>query len=312
MPNGNMLDGKGNDFDRLSTDELLSILHADLNSDPQERLSPESIKRIVKTLRKRDEESGKYKSVDVAAAWERFQAENVFLPEKNDIAGSSSKDLEKETPNKYRSNLGDARLPRRHPVILRKLITVAAVISLLFVTMLVAQAVGIDVFGAIGRWTDETFQFVLLPKEGPALQEDGNMSSVSENHALLQTALNDCGITETLAPSWFPEGFSLFEHKIINNDSGNTVSFFFKDTKQEYFTIQIIKVSSASDIETYLFEKDDSAVKQYVSQGKTFYLLSNLDNQTATWSDGNSLVMIILGNISENDIKAMIDSIGGV
>ena len=312
MPNGNMLDGKGNGFDRLSTDELLSILHADLNSDPQERLSPESIKRIVKTLRKRDEESGKYKSVDVAAAWERFQAENVFLPEKNDIAGSSSKDLEKETPHKYRSNFGDARLPRRHPVILRKLITVAAVISLLFVTMLVAQAVGIDVFGAIGRWTDETFQFVLLPKEGPALQEDGNMSSVSENHALLQTALNDCGITETLAPSWFPEGFSLFEHKIINNDSGNTVSFFFKDTKQEYFTIQIIKVSSASDIETYLFEKDDSAVKQYVSQGKTFYLLSNLDNQTATWSDGNSLVMIILGNISENDIKAMIDSIGGV
>ena len=102
MPNGNMLDGKGNGFDRLSTDELLSILHADLNSDPQERLSPESIKRIVKTLRKRDEESGKYKSVDVAAAWERFQAENVFLPEKNDIAGSSSKDLEKETPNKYR------------------------------------------------------------------------------------------------------------------------------------------------------------------------------------------------------------------
>lgn len=132
------------------------------------------------------------------------------------------------------------------------------------------------------------------------------------NHALLLTALNDCGITETLAPAWFPEGFSLSEHKIISNDSGNTVSFFFNNTEQKYFTIQIIKVNSASDIETYLFEKDDSAVKQYVSQGKTFYFLSNLDNQTATWSDGNSLVMIILGNISENDIKAMIDSIGGV
>ena len=46
------------------------------------------------------------------------------------------------------------------------------------------------------------------------------------------------------------------------------------------------------------------------NESQTFYILSNADTITATWSDG-LLVEQFSGNISEDTIKNLIDSIGG-
>ena len=59
------------------------------------------------------------------------------------------------------------------------------------------------------------------------------------------------------------------------------------------------------------FEKDAENVEQYSNNQQTFYILSNVDTITATWSDG-LLVEQIAGNISDEDIKKIIDSIGVV
>lgn len=306
MTDGNMWTKESGDIDCLSTEILRAILVQDLNSETSEMLSPETIKYIVKLIRKREEESETHEEVNVTAAWSNFKAQHLShttMEEKmpDNISGEEFRQIE--------SSSNGSKLIRRHSIAFRRFIAIAATIGILFASMLVAQAAGIDVLGAIGRWTDETFHFVTSPTK--ATQDGGSLSSTSANYASLQAALNDCGITEMLAPTWFPEGFELSEQKIISNDSGNIISYYFSDSGQKVFTIQIIRVNSTSDIEAYIFEKDDTSVEQYISGEKTFYFLSNLGNQTATWSDGISLAMIILGNISEDDIKSMINSIGG-
>ena len=68
-----------------------------------------------------------------------------------------------------------------------------------------------------------------------------------------------------------------------------------------------------SDTEQHLqatqFEKDANNVEQYSNEHQTFYILSNADTITATWS--NDLIMMQLsGNIPKDDLKKIIDSIG--
>ena len=59
---------------------------------------------------------------------------------------------------------------------------------------------------------------------------------------------------------------------------------------------------------TGIFEKDDTPVEQYVHNGQTFYILSNLDSLTATTYDGEFMTMIN-GSLTREEIKAIIDSI---
>ena len=48
----------------------------------------------------------------------------------------------------------------------------------------------------------------------------------------------------------------------------------------------------------------------YESNGRSFYIMSNIDTLTATWSDG-TLVVTIGGQLTRDEIKGIIDSIGG-
>ena len=60
-----------------------------------------------------------------------------------------------------------------------------------------------------------------------------------------------------------------------------------------------------------MFEKDKSPVEQYTSGAKTVYILSNNKTITAAWSDG-LIVEMITGNLTVEEVKAIIDSIGGM
>lgn len=189
---------------------------------------------------------------------------------------------------------------------------VAAVIVGLFALMIGAQAAGIDVFGAIGRWTEETFRFV--PASGGVEQGGGGGVSASETagyHDALQAALEECGVTGDLAPTWYPEGFETEGPTISTSDMGDKVYCLYRNAEGSYFSVQVWRYNFASDIEAHTFEKDSTPVTEYTSSGKTFYIMSNLNTRSATWSDGTQLVQSIIGNIPEDDIKTIIDSIGG-
>lgn len=194
---------------------------------------------------------------------------------------------------------------------IRVLGTIAATVIFMFAMLIGAQAAGIDVFGAIGRWTDETFHFVSFPHSIPQDQETTapNLENV-ETCNVIKGALKDCEIPEELAPTWYPVGIEASDPKILSDKLSDTVHIFFSDGDKLFFNLNITRYRSTSYLNTHIFEKDDALVEQYVSGSRTFYIMSNLDAITAVWSDG-LFVETISGNLQIDEVKAIVDSIGG-
>lgn len=98
---------------------------------------------------------------------------------------------------------------RRRPV--RKLTILAATLVFLIASLLTVQASGVDVFGAIVRWTDELFSFGKT-EENRGLVVDGKWPEIDLNKnqrfSSLQEALDFYGVTEVVAPRWIPVDLS--------------------------------------------------------------------------------------------------------
>ena len=105
--------------------------------------------------------------------------------------------------------------PRRKAQSVWRVGLVAALIVIcLMGGMVVAQAAGVDVFGAIARWTDEVSSLGAIHFDGaddgastPAVTGYGASSSNEDAYASLQEALDDYGITEFREPTWIPDGY---------------------------------------------------------------------------------------------------------
>lgn len=90
---------------------------------------------------------------------------------------------------------------RRRPV--RKLTILAATLVFLIASLLTVQASGVDVFGAIVRWTDELFSFGKT-EENRGLVVDGKWPEIDLNKnqrfSSLQEALDFYGVIKTDEP----------------------------------------------------------------------------------------------------------------
>lgn len=294
-------------LDQLSTERLEDLIRADIEAP--DHINDEAIFHILEVMKKREQEHPTGRLVNVDEAWAEFQ-QYYNTPEGEGLSlypTESEEEPERETLGRMQS----AKIIRLRPALKVAGIAAAVVVGI-FATMITAQAMGIDVFGAIGHWTDDTFHFVT--SSGEATQDSGaisNSTNGSSPYADFQAALDDYGITEDLAPAWCPEGFEVSESEISNNDFGDKILCTFTGPKGKSFSIQVRRYDSPADIKAHVFEKDNSAVQNYSAGGKTFYILSNVDTVTATWSDDRSLVLKITGNISEDGIKTIINSMGG-
>ena len=193
--------------------------------------------------------------------------------------------------------------PRTRPRFrMRRGLVVAAILIVMFGSMLTAQAAGLDVFGAIGRWTEENFQFVL-----PTTNQSDTVGINDD----FQKASEKFGLPSSFVPTWCPEGFTsaepLEEH--IKNHSDSISCQYTNTTENKFYLVTISQYYSADVLNATVFEKDDSSVITYQSNGKNFYIFSTLENLTATWADENYCITIT-GEITLDQIKNIIDSIG--
>lgn len=288
-------------LNRLSTEQLEELLRADFESP--EHGDTDVIFHILEVIKKREEEHPTGRLPDVDKSWEEFQ-QYYNIPEGEGLSLYPTEEEETATQPK------SVKVVRFRPA-LKLAGLVAAIVVGVFGLMVTAQAAGIDVFGAIGRWTEETFHFVASP--GGAVQDGASITPSPENigyYNSLQAALEKCGITEDLVPTWYPEGFEASEPTVSSNDFGDKISCLFSDTSGKSFTIAVKCYKSVSNMETRTFEKDDMSVQQYVSGQKSFYIFSNVDTVTATWAE-EALMITISGNLLPSEIKTIIDSIGG-
>lgn len=273
-------------LDRLSTQRLEEMLLADLEDDSG-RDTSEVIFHILEVLRNREDTA--MPAPDTDRAWEDFQR-YYNTPEGRGQALYPCQ-ADRQEPEK--------KPKPRHAPLWRTLRIAAATVALLFALMIGAQASGLNVFGALAQWTSETFHFGA-----------GQGEIQSENYQSFLDALVENGISKEYAPTWCPSGFVASEPIVSSDVKSISILISFSNTEGDTFYININRYFFPTNLENISFEKDDISVEPYLSHSKTFYIFPNVDSVTATWTEG-SLLETIWGNLSEDDIKTIIDSIGG-
>lgn len=164
----------------------------------------------------------------------------------------------------------------------RKAILLAAVICVLLTSLLTVQAAGIDVLGAIARWTTELFSFGKT-EERSGLVVDGKWPEIDEKQNLqftsLQDALDFYGVTEIEVPQWIPPEFT--QEAIAVEQNGVWLTFFAEYTNND--EIFIIRYNSyISEPPTY-YEKSGNLLETVEAGGNTYRILQNVDNYAVVW-----------------------------
>lgn len=285
-------------LDQLSMEQLEDLLRADLNSPDEE--NDEAVFHILEVMKKRETENPTGRLPDKNKAWKEFQ-EYYNIPEgEGESLYPTYSEPENDDKNIQTLKTNEPRTRPRFRM--RRGLVVAAILIVMFGSMLTAQAAGVDVFGAIGRWTEENFQFVL-----PTTNQSDTVGINDD----FQKASEKFGLPSSFVPTWCPEGFTsaepLEEH--IKNHSDSISCQYTNTTENKFYLVTISQYYSADVLNATVFEKDDSSVITYQSNGKNFYIFSNLENLTATWADENYCITIT-GEITLDQIKNIIDSIG--
>lgn len=282
----------GTYWNQLSTEQLEDILRADIASPNQ--TNDETVFHILEVLEKREKENPSGRLPDVDQSWQEFQ-KYYNIPE-----GEG----ESLYPIRNNQEKRSASVPTKTRRVFRprKILVVAAVLILMFGGMLTAQAAGVDVFGAIGRWTEETFHFELpINHDDLAGETDYNLRNASQK----------AGLPGSVAPIWCPEGFvpKTPTNTHIEDYVDTAVCEYINENENRSYFVDISYYYNSSDVEATIFEKDDSEVVTYSSNRGTFYIFSNIDVLAATWSNGH-LSITVAGDLQLEELEKIIDSIG--
>lgn len=212
------------------------------------------------------------------------------------------------------------RASRRSRVRLGGLLRVAAAAALLttflFSSMVAAQASGVDVFGAIARWTDSVFSFGALPEEdasgsvqttAPAVQSsETDRRDVPEEYHEIYTKLKGVGCSSFMFPAYIPDGFQVTETKLHSNVNDEKIKFvMLYEDGTDYL---IFQVSHGGDSSFSIYEKDSQSVEIYGQNGIDYYIFKNLDSLVSVWSK-NTTEYSLSTTLSLPVLKEIIDSV---
>lgn len=284
-------------LERISTEELQRILREDFESGEESTAeNDEFITKVMEVIEKRERSKPSSPAFDPAAGWEDFQ-KNYYPTEEDPVLLCDRAELEKLT-QKHRvvrkAHLASTGRPAHH---VKRIALVAAAIGVFMTLLVAAQAAGFDVFGAMAQWTNETFRFMTAPTQNSEVVD-------------LCSALDAHGIPTEYAPSWIPDGFVAEEPEVVDTKRYISVSTRFVDGENDFLYV-VIRYNSKDDIDIASYEKKLGEAIPYMNGKQLFYIFDNIDNTTATWFDENAFLVTICGQISIDDMKSIIDSIGG-
>ena len=279
----------------LSLNDLEYLLRLSSSASEIEALSDAVANEIIK--RETEHPTGRVPDVD--EAWNEFQVCYNISGRLNKVS------FQDENIRSEQNEVGPSKQRKQINLgfnIYRFVATIAISISILFSVMISAQAFGLDIFGALARWTEDTFHFVTsVPKE----------DSVShDTYDRVQISLNTAAIPGEFVPTWCPEGFEITEINTTQDEEKISVRVTYSSPSTDPYFMSIEQYEEATDIDLQIFEMNADSVEEYLSKGKHFYIFSNADKYTATYVDQSKL-QVIWGNLTAENLKTIIDSIGG-
>ena len=279
-----------------STEELEELLALSFSMEDGAETDEAYITTIMEVIREREEKEAdqEKRQAEVDAAWREFQeyrAERDREKAEADGLADASGKFPGE-PSRPQEKVHTAKKPGR---VLRSCAAAAAVIVLLCGT---AYAFGWNIFQALADWTAETFQF--LTGAEPEMADYGVFDRLYKNVS-----------TETdipVVPRWAPEGTKEVEQPrtSIRSDKTRIVGEYLVEDRE--FTVRITIYNEIPEIYDTIYQKNDGSAYPYEAGGITNYIVENVDNVSAMWTNGY-IEGHIQGDISVKELQLMIDSI---
>lgn len=271
-------------FDTMTTAQLEELLRADLDCPQEDALAPETILYILDVLerRKGDDPQGEETAREKLA-----QCRALYLP----CDAPASLYAWEES-----GAVPPAEAPRRRPRlrVMRRLVLVAAVVSILFATLLAAQAAGLDLWGVIVRWSDETFHFS-YQGEGPSSSWMNGQEELEMNEYL---------------PRWIPEGYAVEEIQTHELSDRSTAIITFSGENLPTFYLSVDVYEGLEQMQYMIFEKDDAPVQEQRLSGGTVYFYTNGGYEHSIYQCQN-VVYSISGDITQETAMKIYESTEG-
>ena len=251
-------------FDDMRTEDLEEILRMDsygAYGAENDKYDTDTILYIMEVVAKRKRKSGSPEAqVRVNEKLKEFK--EVYLPDQDGTPLYQFDDDEKDEAQP-KVPVKQVRKPVRH--VFRRVGLVAAVIVVIFGLMITAQAAGLDIFGAIARWTDETFHFSV---SGEAQAADWTEP--------FQEDLSEAGLDSAFLPTYLPEGYTPGELLISESDTYRQIYLPLNNTDGQYIDIMVTIYSDPTAMEKALIEKDRTPVQEYIEGDRHTYVFENL------------------------------------
>lgn len=278
-------------LEKMSTQELKDLLRKTFDQPALSDEDSNMILAISEVLDIRDN-NGDLIDVDVDAAWETFQKE--YLPLVDEDASSAANELDVLNEHVSETKTKKSRWT------FKRIAGIAAALAIVIFAAgsLIPTADGSNVWSAFVEWTKETFGF--------NKDFQGEHIEYPEQLEQLDVLLRAHGLASTdLLPKYVPDGY---EEDINFCDEREGLVVFQCHLKKNtsLIILQYRILNDPSAIAEY--QKDDIPAEEYVIKEDTFFIVENLNNFTATWSDGN--IECSIQNVpSHDELIKMINSI---
>lgn len=270
-------------YDTMTTEELEEILRLDVESPAEQESDTEFILYVMEVLADR-KKSTSNTGKTALEAWESFQQN--YLPEV-------------EEPLEYTPK---ERVGKRMVPWMRRAIAVAAVIALVICIPVTARAFGWeDLWEIFARWAKETFSFVSGADTEVSEPDQVN----EEGYTSLQDALVKSNRDPSIVPSWIPDRFKMDMIKKDVTPVRETFLASYGSNEQ----VLVICIQSFLSADPEKIEINEGLVELYESSGIEYLIFSNDDQLRAVWII-DSYECYISGELTIEEIKTMIDSIG--
>lgn len=263
---------------KMSTEELESIIKMDtpfLNDETD-------VKYILKVLeviekREKDNPSGEY-NTEVDESWESFK--------------NNYKDLDIKNESLLSANYSSCKEVKKSKKLVRVASILIALVGIICSVSVASNIFNYNIWGAVANLGESTFGFVTT---------FSNLQDEKELH----NKLIEYNITNVKVPRKIPSNYNCTGVDVIESPKKTIFSANYVMDDREL----TITVNYLNDITSLTYEKN-AEVEVYNKKDIEYYIMHNYEQLQAVWLYENC-EYIIKGDISETELKKMIDSILG-
>jgi len=282
-------------------DEFLKIISAKENKDA---IRDKMYRNTYEELEKDD--------IDIDTALVDECIETVkLIDDIEDIPEKKIQEMNRRTEQRYKQLESKIKKKRLFMKNFRKI--AASFVILLLITGVVASANGYNILKTITKWGNEIFYFnVKGDVRGRENGKDNNSANLnglvdSKIYYNIDDAIKDIA-PKPILPSYIPVGYTLEYIERTDLDKKVLLSVVYLNQNKELLINLSINKGDENINYNSLIEKDSSEVEIYKKNNIEHYIMKNYDNIQGTWVYNNT-VYLIIGEISMEETKTLIDSV---